>query len=135
MTEQIISDNELIANFMDVKFEDDGYCYDSRLQFIRGRDYAEWASTCKIKLSGINNGKEYTVEVLGYKLDKTNLEYHVSYDWLMPVIDKIMLQPKHPMLVKTQLTITKHILLPNSIHSVWEIVVDYIKWYNEENKL
>lgn len=131
--QETISNNELIANFMEVELREGGYCYDKKLQFIRGGDYGEWADTYKFIISGVNKkGEPYSCEDWGYLLDSSNLKYHVSYDWLIPVINKISeLQFTHPMVDQTLLCIRTHIIKPNTIDIICESVVEFIKFQNE----
>ena len=54
------------------------------------------------------------------------LKYHLSWDWLMPVIEKITELCEEPQ----ELDELKHALLCVDIKSVYFIVVEFIKEYN-----
>ena len=67
------------------------------------------------------------------------LKYHNSWDWLMPVFHKItkMIYNDSPSnITNEQLYAYKlySMHLNNSIESVWLSVLDYIIWYNEQQK-
>lgn len=59
------------------------------------------------------------------------LNYHSSWDWLMPVIKKIEnINHDSAVILEEQ---GKVLLLPiySEINKVWCAVVEFIKWYNE----
>lgn len=105
-----MSDNELIAEFDGLeidKFADGSYRY---------------TFTDPI-----------TCESYGYAPDE--LQYHISWDWLMPVVEKINESPK-PKRVRWD-TISREtdkvLDLPiyTPIQDVHKAVVEFIKWYNQ----
>lgn len=61
------------------------------------------------------------------------LEYEKSWDWLMPVVEKIHNLPFTGMNSDTWADV---ITLPiySTIEEVYESVIVFIKWYNENNK-
>ena len=59
-------------------------------------------------------------------LEAHELSYNVSWDWLMPVIEKITELCEEPQ----ELDELKHALLCVDIKSVYFIVVEFIKEYN-----
>lgn len=92
--------------------------------------------------------KEYRVEPFGY-FDADDLKYHSSWDWLMPVVEKINIlainnegemgvyinpnivtigeNEHHPICM---ITIANH---PTLIEMVWFCIVTFIRWYNTNN--
>ncbi len=69
-----------------------------------------------------------------------NLKYHSSWDWLMPVVEKIN---KHLKLLTKPLTVTKAEIFINKIHNaICEVdirkafneIIDAIKWYNQQSE-
>jgi hypothetical protein len=58
------------------------------------------------------------------------LIYHSSWDWLMPVVEKIGNIPEHGYVFKRSLDGG----LFYKIESVWLAVVEFIKWYNQNDK-
>ena len=61
-----------------------------------------------------------------YTLDE--LHYHTSWDWLMPVVQKVSSLCDEPY----ELDNMKHALLTGDIESVYDDVVEFIKTYNDE---
>ena len=57
-----------------------------------------------------------------------NLQYHTSWDWLKPVVDKIEIKHQG---VPQQLL---HLSLFSTLDEVYNAVVEYITFYNEQNK-
>ena len=103
-----MNDNKLIAEFMGHK-TDWGFKKDSILYMPQG----EGNST--------NNSV-----VIPYK----KLQYHTSWDWLMPVVQKVSSLCDEPY----ELDNMKHALLTGDIESVYDDVVEFIKWYNQNKE-
>ena len=61
----------------------------------------------------------------GYILSE--LEYHTSWDWLMPVVEKIKDLGYSQELDKIDNVLTCDL----RINSLYKAVVEFIKWYNE----
>lgn len=108
MSTDTLTDNELIAEFMEVpKLEDyKGIMYDIQ-----------------------KTGKQI------YSIRANELAYHRSWDWLMPVVHKILrnwipTSGGWPY-AYTQLQQTG---LGHSIGHIHEKVVEFIKWYNQQPK-
>ena len=55
------------------------------------------------------------------------MKYHTSWDWLMPVVQKVSSLCDEP----CELDNMKHALLTGNIEFVYEDVVEFIKEYNE----
>ena len=77
-------------------------------------------------------------EFMGIKLTENGLawdyinnpipSYHTSWDWLMPVVQKVSSLCDEP----CELDNMKHALLTGDIESVYDDVVEFIKEYNDE---
>ena len=67
-----------------------------------------------------------------------DLKYHSSWDWLMPVVEKINRIKGHDIIIyKTTVHVNddSQILLETTnnvsiINAVWDAVVQFIQWYN-----
>lgn len=63
--------------------------------------------------------------------------FHLQWDWLMPVVDKIYSNDKM-YLKNLEETSTQFynggVELSTKLNRVYKQVIDYIKWYNEQNK-
>lgn len=73
-----MNNNKLIAEFMGYKISDRGeYLLSDSLPQFLGSDHREW---CSNRVENDN---------LIWEIPKDCLEYHTSWDWLMPVVEKI----------------------------------------------
>lgn len=82
----------------------------------------------------------YTQTVDGYKfvygkdfvlaIPVSKLQYHTSYDWLIPVMQKIFMTATA--MPKEYYNVT-HTYAITPIDDMHLIVVSFIKWYNENN--
>jgi len=52
------------------------------------------------------------------------LQYHTSWDWLMPVVEKIYS-------IDADVDFFKNI----SLEATYKAVIEFIKWYNNESKI
>ncbi len=78
-------------------------------------------------------------EVYGSAYPLKSLEYHLSWDWLMPVVEKIESLLLSDIEIEGKackcqpLNNVKILSVANSkIEAVWCVVVDFIKWNNEQ---
>ena len=62
-----------------------------------------------------------------------DLEYDTSWDWLMPVIKKIVNLPLKPKSVEHLIVPLRDALLNVRIEDTHHYVVEFIKWYNENS--
>lgn len=63
------------------------------------------------------------------------IKYHTSWDWLIPVIDKIYssndyIKYKHKMSGQFEVEV---FINPKFILNTWTNVIEFIKWYNLKN--
>lgn len=92
----------------------------------------------------ILEGNKILAEFMGGKLDspdskhyyfiergryESKLFYHSSWDWLMPVVEKILNICQENDEMEKYYTITDAI---PDIESVWLACVEFVKWYNEQ---
>lgn len=127
-------------------------------------------------MTEITEGNKLIAEFMGYESDETHvrkddekrtrhliteLKYHTSWDWLMPVVEKIeKIKPKKDgdvgMLISIESNLCKIELggqqIPyedytenmefecweqgeTKIQATWQAVTKFIKWYNQNSKL
>lgn len=111
----IVESNRLIASFMGAKFA---------THALKG--------TCWLPVHGVCNVE--TIELGKGKI----LEYHKSWDWLMPVVKKIKSLDdsifNYHVSNMTQFKLQKEALLnipiTTDIGTVYSQIVDFINWYN-----
>ena len=96
-----MKDNKLIAEFMGLECEEERFPKEGNLYWIGG----DWVNTW-------------------------NMKYHTSWDWLMPVVQKVSSLCDEP----CELDNMKHALLTGDIESVYDDVVEFIKQYNDERQ-
>jgi hypothetical protein len=108
-----MKDNKLIAEFMGMTFDhthEHGNIYLAKVV----KPYIEY---CKSQ-----------------RITPKTCEFHTSWDWLMPVIDKIYSSDeyiKYKRDTSGQFESEIHINT-KSIQRTWEDVVEFIKWYNKQ---
>ena len=96
--------NGMIANFMGVKFKDDNE-YINELKEMRS--------------NGIFFEQGYMA---------SELKYHSSWDWLMPVVEEIKYLEVDP----RSKDIVTGLKIANSLDDVHYCVCKFIEWYNEQ---
>lgn len=76
-----------------------------------------------------------------YALPERYLRYHEKWDWLMPVVEKISklyewVEPEtsEELEQATEQSSVCMITIDTPIEMVYERVVDFIKWYNSQQK-
>lgn len=115
--EQQVTDNELIAKFMGfTKIEDD----------------VIWMTVPK-------EYHKYSTSPLGHYMHAdTQLKFDISWDWLMPVVEKIAAQwgnkdPKNDFgLWASRVTVVTMIPIGTPRKEVYKEIVEFIKWYNQQ---
>jgi hypothetical protein len=96
----------------------------------------------------ILEGNKLIAEFMGYKqsviigvlfihetklnLTISELKYHSSWDWLMPVVGKIKECLKNGNYIDTRTTFLtiQHLSIFEDIETVYAAVVEFIKWHN-----
>ena len=112
------TDNELIAEFMGFTFA-----------FERGH-----------RVYNVPKGED--LKYAAFKLPHVKLNYDSSWDWLMPVVEKInTMEPSefnYHVTRMTEFRICQEKLqmysITTPINQVYKMVVDFIKWYNQTKK-
>ena len=102
--ENIQENNKIIAEFMDAKVTD---------------------------VKGLQKPIYYPIMGKSVYVDK--LKYHSSWDWLMPVVKKCLIgeaETNRPNLVSN----IYESLVNLEINLVYKHIIEFIKWYNEQNK-
>lgn len=91
----------------------------------------------------IVTGNKLIAEFMGYKYVHPSgdysfeLQYHSSWDWLMPVVKKIQesYQGEEHHIKSCELySEIESMLKELKIEWVWQFVIKFIKWYNEIKK-
>ena len=63
-----------------------------------------------------------------------NLKYHSSWDWLMPVVEKCLTISVESEEYEIHYAFIHNALWSINIKSVFDEVVEFIKWYNDQKK-
>ena len=129
--ENIVENNKLIAEFLNWEFD----------------DLSETFETPFLKLV---DSKAFGDEQFSCKLQDFELEFHTDWNWLMSVVEKIEnLQDENNCAIynvqieqsfteiidnHTSETIIYDIDADSKIEAVYNTVIEFIKWYNEQNK-
>ncbi len=119
--------NKLIAEFMGYKISDRGeYLLSDSLPQFLGSDHREW---CSNRVENDN---------LIWEIPKDCLEYHTSWNWLMPVVEKIQKLYEECMDYNNQMpgdyyykVLDKGISTPREI--IYKAVVEFINQYNNNS--
>lgn len=107
--EQILEGNKLIAEFMGG-------------ELLEGRQ------------NNVFWFKEHHHVLTAHKaINQHAFKYHSSWDWIMPVVEKI--NASHTVKIKNNTCSIRLIVEETTestlIKSVWKVVVEYVKYYNE----
>lgn len=109
--EEIIENNKLIAEFMEFPI--------NTIETLGKREIYGYY-TINVPTKYTMYGKEYA------HIDK--LRFHESWDWLMPVVEKCFSFKDNDKMSE----LTNKFDFYN-INEMYNAVITYIKWYNEEN--
>jgi len=67
--------------------------------------------------------------------DNKELKYHLSWDWLMPVVERITIgEAELSQEGSFKLGKVYNKLTDVDLNGVYNTVVEFIKWYNEQNR-
>lgn len=119
--------NKLIAEFM-------GAIVSKQTLFENDKDIETLVIDVYSRPPFFNNDLYNTYGWMSYEnLDK--MLYHSSWDWLMPVINKIYESDWYYKWKDTSGQFEKEVFINTKfIETTWEQVVEFIKWYNENRK-
>jgi hypothetical protein len=112
-----IENNKLIAEFMEI-------------HEIMLDDYSNYEIDVIYPILGIKPNHHK-----GLIIHESDLQFHSSWDWLMPVVEKYYevldtIDVEH----EDEFRIKLHEqLLDVNLEGLYEVVVNFIKWYNEQN--
>ena len=112
-----IESNKLIAEFMGIKLLNTygQYAFPKSLPQFKHSDHSEWCNETK--------------DNLHYPLSASLMDYHNSWDWLMPVIEKILKTKTYgEMRHKVFMSIKP------DINHTYKAVVEFIKYYNKQKQ-
>lgn len=121
---KIESGNEVIARFMGAKCTPVNHTKGNE-DYLKTIGKKEWFIDTWSKPEGLPENVGWGVYQMG------KFQYHTSWDWLKPVIDKIFLFAlAHPEQVEPirQMSIVVHIT------PAWRKCVEFITWYNTQPK-
>ena len=111
-------DGALFAEFMGWKYYNDVECYETPHIICKADDLCDakiedWTSTIKPE----------------------DMKFNSSWDWLMPVIGKIWAMNEYRHFVdETSGQFENKIDIDTNINHTYPTVVEFIKWYNEQEK-
>jgi hypothetical protein len=121
--ENVKESNKLIAEFMGGKLEMVDHT-EGNEKWLREQGKSEWfIETWTTMPSDISKPTE------PYRLGA--FKYHSSWDWLMPVVNKASYESER---IRGNFEIEMWAILTNSIHTVYQNVIQFIQWYNEQNQ-
>lgn len=122
-----MENNKLIAEFMGSMYINEPYfaSTEDRKNCIK-TDFWHWSKPENGWPFDVLSGQEYST---GYMIE--NWAYHRSWDWLMPVVDRINDNCKSTGYIDG-LEFFNIRIVGSDIKSVYKSVVEYITWYNEQ---
>lgn len=133
-TEEIIEGNRLIAEFMGLK---EVRWNGEKLLWVE-KDFVE-------DFTNVNDYSNVSKFDWEHALPQTEeLYYHSSWDWLMSVVEKIESLGFWFNIIGAESWIQNneleflpeiHIFEDTKIKSSWKACIEFIKWYNEANKV
>ena len=82
--------------------------------------------------SSIVNDMYFGADGILYSVE--NLRYHFSWDWLIPVVEKILCTENTGLDWEGYYEKIHDSLWSINIESVWLACVEFVKWWNEEQK-
>ena len=117
--ENIIENNKIIAEFLDWEFDDLSETFETPfLKLVEPQAFGDEQFSCK--------------------LQDFELEFHTDWNWLMSVVEKIVsLENNLKNETKEEFTQFQKVLsLPiyTKIEAVYNACIEFIKWYNKQNK-
>lgn len=123
-TQEITNGNKLIAEFMGCKIVSNDFIFPDEMKHL----YAP------------SNLYEMEDGIYNFSCDVSEIKYHSSWDWLMPVVEKVSNIVGFKGMDEcneTEWYILKRLFdlrISANITSVWIAVIEFIKWYNENHK-
>ena len=131
--ENIIENNRLIAEFLDWEFDDLSETFETPfLKLVEPQAFGDEQFSCK--------------------LQDFELEFHSDWNWLMKVVEKIHSMQSYGVLINPNGTyiqdeddkvicmtfkneeVNGKIISSSNIEATFNCCVEFVKWYNEQNK-
>jgi len=137
ITKEINENRKLISAFMGYEFADIGY-FDDEDETEWQRKNQDW-----MKQNDLEDIGEYFVNIKENKWHEfDDAIYHLSFDWLMPVVEKIEKMDygfkMRRKVVEVYIDSTKEVILKTKescrMESLFKAVVEFINWYNDNKK-
>jgi uncharacterized membrane protein YheB (UPF0754 family) len=125
--EEIEKGNRLVADFMNLAHDIEG-----RISFLytMGEEFPYSERICTEEL--IEDEIIQEIDEFGSNLMSETYSFHTSWDWLIPVVAKIVNElPQFDNETKTEKVLQA--LLSANIYEVYNSVIQFITWYNEQN--
>jgi hypothetical protein len=115
---------------MGLKKNQDGYLLPKGHELTRDRNYSEWATTV------IEEDEEYKMKMEYWQLNDSHLAYHYSWDWMMPVLEKIEEVRCKFQIEKNKCKIWALAGFSSSttIDATYEAVRAFLEWHNKTKK-
>lgn len=120
----IVENNKLIAEFMGWTKRGCDYLYPREFYYL----YQPY------------NIYEFEGGQYNYEEDETGLKFHSSWDWLMPVVEKISKAvqfktvdecTREEWITSTNLT---RLTITSDIETVYNAVIHFVMWYSKQSK-
>lgn len=128
-----IESNKLIAEFMGIKLLNTygQYAFPKSLPQFKHSDHSEWCNETK--------------DNLHYPLSASLMDYHNSWDWLMPVVRKIVeicIDDGTDQYFKTNWDLFESASYTSILETIplaiiedsYKVVVEFIKYYNKQKQ-
>ena len=151
----LLENNKLIAEFMGFEYNEIDYIKKDMIKHGSSSMYTKEESY-KYHIPTVFNGfinsydgymdfSENSKKENCYNHYVKNMGFHDSYDWLMPVVEKINSFDKHGVVIhfnrtvisthfKNKINIISSKKDESLINNTYKAVVEFIKWYNKNNK-
>jgi|AntAceMinimDraft_10_1070366.scaffolds.fasta_scaffold321619_1 hypothetical protein len=135
----ILKGNKLIAKFMGAKIDPETICN------LEGKTYIFPKTPSKLTIGGTLRYDEKWL--LGSFLKPFNECYHTSWNWLMPVVERIskildsedspldaLFEEENEEAMDYYVEFNEVSLLDLNITDLYNTIVEFIKWYNKTKK-
>ena len=125
----IIENNKLIAEFMGAVCEMVDHT-EGNEDYCEREEIDKWLIPTWSKPEGYNENKwGWGKYRMGY------FEYHESWDWLIPVVEKCLIgEAEQPLQARILINKIYEALCNTNVKDTHKEVIEFIKWHNEQNK-
>jgi len=126
--------SEMIAVFMGYSTNKEGaYLMGEKEPQFYGSNHSEWCSNTGIEYDFTNPLDCEKALIMGWhywNISPNNLQYQRSWNWLMPVVSKILIG-SYPLNGVKRMKEVQNSLISCSIEKTFESVCNFIEWYNK----